>query len=107
MGALLRRATRGRATTYHEDGSVRSTSTLEVFRYWQILPPAEEALVRRVSWLNNILRCPNNRRQLIVALFGRAEFENNDTHCDAIHNVTNPWAQMFLEDIQHACEVPE
>jgi hypothetical protein len=50
MGALLRRAMAGRASAHREDGTVRSMTTLEVFRYWQILPPAEEALVRRLGW---------------------------------------------------------
>eukprot|EP00959_Pyramimonas_sp_CCMP1952_P261849 5475319-Pyramimonas_sp.AAC.1 len=80
-------------------------STLEVFRHWQILPPAEEALMRRVSWLKTIMRFPANNKQLIVALFGRVDFETNtETTTDAIQSDTNPWAQRFLEDIKYACE---
>ena len=82
-------------------------STLEVFRHWQILPPAEEALVRRVSWFKNIFRFPN--RQLIVALFGRVKFEEvgDEENSDAIQCDTNPWALRFLEDIKYACGASE
>eukprot|EP00959_Pyramimonas_sp_CCMP1952_P024376 511511-Pyramimonas_sp.AAC.1 len=65
-----------------------------------MLPPAEEALARRLGCFTKILTYPNMHRQLIVALFGRPGFDTTGDERDEgdeLASHANPRVERILE----------
>ena len=48
-------------------------SNLELLKRWKLLPIPLELAVRRVNWLQSIIRYPAANEQVVAAVFGRME----------------------------------
>ena len=69
MCAWLRRMEQGRACSWVGDRA-RAMSSYELLRRWRLLPARFEDAVRRVRWLQDMLRSPEANQQVVASLWG-------------------------------------
>ena len=62
---------RGRAKKTVENGRVRQWSNQRLHEHWRIPPVSVEVAVRRVGWLQAMLRDETSHAQPLAAIFGR------------------------------------
>ena len=89
---------RGRAKTV-ENGRVGQWSNQRPHEHWRIPLVSVEVVVRRVGWLQAMLRDETNHAQLLAAIFGRflgkEVLEEKGGLCEG----ANPFAMAFRRDV--------
>ena len=89
---------RGRAKTV-ENGRVRQWSNQRLHEHWRIPLVSVEVAVRRVGWLQAMLRDETNHAQPLAAIFGRflgkEVLEEKGGLCEG----ANPFAVAFHRDV--------
>ena len=103
----LRCMAAGRLTTYTED-EIRQPSEATLWRYWRLIPPGPELVIRRLRWYQRLAQDPDQNNQLLAVLFGQprlceeldfpAPIGNDGVVRDA--ETTNPWAKQWHTDIE-------
>ena len=82
-----------------ENGRVRQWSNQRLHEHWPIPPVSVEVAVRRVGWLQAMLRDEKNHAQPPAAIFcrflGKAVLEEKGTLCEG----ANPFAVAFHRDV--------
>ena len=69
----LRALMKGKACQKLDDGTFGKMSNSDLFYTWRILPFELEVAVRRVGWLQSMIRYPDAHRQVVGAVFGTFE----------------------------------
>ena len=105
VSKYLRSMMLGRACKQGEDHR-ESMSNQAVRQFWQIASMQVELAVRRVRWLQDMVRAPGQHRLAIAALWGQACFEQEPTLDDEglLTEHANPLArqiQRYLERLRH------
>ena len=97
---LLRRLLRGRAHQVAEDKHT-AWSNHDVLRYWKILPTKYELACRRIRWLQDMVRLPEEHSHIISCLWGKAKFEKLGSLNELGHLTQEaPWlAYQISEDL--------
>jgi len=103
----LRCMTMGRLTK-EVAGVRRAPSELDLWKYWRLLPPCQELVVRRLRWYQAIAREPEQNEQWLAVMFGLpkvcidADIPNtlNDDGEVEKSPDTNPWAVRLAEDLE-------
>ena len=99
----------GKACERFEAGNaIKSRTTSQVLRRWQMVPSLLEARVMRLGWYQRIARDVNNNVQLLCAVFGMSSIElrrsfspdSNLTEDRRLGFDPNPWARQFFGDIE-------
>jgi hypothetical protein len=95
----LRSLEQGRATL-REGGHFKSIWLRTLFRRWRFLPTAGELSLRRVKWLQQILRFPRANRQLRSAIWGHLPGEEPTIDEEGqLHAEANPFAKQLSKDL--------
>ena len=89
---------RGRAKTV-ENGRVRQWSNQRLHEHWRIPPVSVEVAVRRVGWLQAMLRDGRNHAQLLAAIFGRFLGKDVLEEKGGLYEGANPYAVAFHRDV--------
>ena len=76
----------------------------EVLRHWRVLPTSIESQIRRITWARQLLIDPEHNRQLLTAIFGKLDIEDEDTINDdgSLREHANAYAKRFITDLQEA-----
>ena len=81
-------------------------SNAAVMTHWRVAPSHIELRLRRLRWLQDMIRQPEAHAQVIAAIWGRLPDEHHDT-IDASGRPTekaNPYAKLLDEDMETLCE---
>ena len=98
MSGFLRAMLRGQAFENSGEGEKSKWTNLMVFRRWRILPAFAEAALRRVKWLQAMVKAPAAHAQTRAALFGSLfEFSNLDEN--GLVAGGSPYAAAFQDSL--------
>ena len=96
-----RKLMRGRACRkeVQMDGSIKyvACTSTQVWKYLRLVPCEIELRVRRLLWLQSLVRQPELHANLLAALFGM--FPQDPDELPSFSTQTNPWAQQLLADV--------
>ena len=70
IAGLARKAMMG-AATKQEGEKFKAMTIGQVLQYWRLTTAKLEALVRRLSWMQEVTNNPANHKQYIAAVFGK------------------------------------
>ena len=91
-----RRLLKGKACTKTilDDGTVKYTSLTnqQVWEYIGCVPIQYELRIRRLKWLQDLVKNLANNKLVIASLLGEFAFENEQ-------GLPNPWTEQLLQDI--------
>ena len=60
----------GKACSREHEDHPRSWTSVKVLQHWKLLPLRYEDAVRKIKWLQSMLARPDERKQIIGAVFG-------------------------------------
>ena len=94
-----------KGNAFDQEGQ-RSMSNTEVLKFWRLVPLEIEFALQRVSFLQTIAGNQPDFLQLIAAVWGRLEFEDETLDCTgALVPHANPHAKKIESDLNLFCDV--
>jgi len=98
---------RGKLTAWNEDNQCRAPSSAAIWRYWQLVPPVKELIIRRLRWYQCLVSEPDANDQVIAVLFGAPRLAWNKEDLTVLtaegyinETTAHPWARRFLDDLE-------
>ena len=89
-----------------ENGHHKALSNAAVMTHWRIAPAVLELRLRRLRWLQDMVRRPEAHARVTAAIWGRLQVEQHDT-IDAGGRPTtraNAYAKLLDEDMEALCD---
>ena len=103
---------RGRACEYDNSDHPVAWSSARVWRHWRLAPSGLELRVRRLKWIQEMVKHPRRHAHTVNSIFGSPRFEISresefDELAGKLPDYANPWARLFYADICCVAEDPE
>eukprot|EP00959_Pyramimonas_sp_CCMP1952_P452272 9466289-Pyramimonas_sp.AAC.1 len=100
VAKYLRVLMRGSATSW-TGPHVKTMSNLELLREWKILPARGELAIRRIRWLQQMLRHRFANQQTLTALFGHLGGERPTLDLEGhLRPDANPWVLQLAANLE-------